>query len=89
MWAGLLRLPPLRWPLTAPPPVSSLQTDPVPNVRFNAAKVLERLAPLVDAPLVDAQLRPCLAALADDGDTDVRFFAARALAAFEEAAAMN
>lgn len=72
-----------------PPLAHCLQHDGVPNVRFNAAKVLERIIPLLDASLVDAQIKPCLAALLADDDGDVRFFAARASTFCDGAAAMS
>ena len=53
----------------------------VPNIKFNVAKMLERLVPLVDAAVAERAIRPCLLELAEDADTDVRFFANQALAA--------
>jgi len=53
----------------------------VPNIKFNVAKMLERLVPLVDAAVAKRAIRPCLLELAEDADTDVRFFAHQALAA--------
>ena len=53
--------------------------DAVPNVRFNAAKVLEKIAPLVDSAVVEKIIKPCLSGMTGDGDADVQFFAARAL----------
>lgn len=61
----------------------------MPNVRFNAAKVLEKLAPLVDARMVDGTIKPFLAGMAGDADADVRFFAAKALAACDGATEMK
>ena len=56
--------------------------DRVPNVRFNAAKVLQQLAALSDPPAVSQTIRPTLQELASgDTDTDVRFYSAAALAA--------
>ena len=59
--------------------MSSWVQDRVPNIKFNVAKMLERLAPLVDAPLVDQAIKPCLVELGGDSDQDVRFFAGKAL----------
>lgn len=53
----------------------------MPNIKFNVAKMLERLVPLVDAAVAERAIRPCLLELAEDPDTDVRFFAHHALAA--------
>ena len=51
------------------------------------AKQLQALAPLVDAGVVSACVRPCLQSLVADPDADVRFFASRALAACDGVAA--
>jgi len=63
--------------------------DKVPNVRFNSAKVLERLAPFVDGPVLEGKVKPVLKTMAGDPDTDVRFFAAKALAACDQATFMR
>ena len=52
----------------------------VPNIKFNVAKMLERLNPLVDASVVEHTIKPCLLELNEDADTDVRFYAQQALA---------
>ena len=52
----------------------------VPNIKFNVAKMLERLIPLVDASVVEHTIKPCLLELNEDSDTDVRFYAKQALA---------
>ncbi|RMZ53178.1 hypothetical protein APUTEX25_005167 [Auxenochlorella protothecoides] len=70
------------------PTVVERAKDRVPNVRFNAAQLLERLAGLVDPPVVDQVIKPVLAELAADRDADVRFFATHALAACDDLAAM-
>lgn len=54
--------------------------DRVPNVKFNAAKILQQLAALSDPPAVNQTIRPCLAELVTDKDSDVRFFAQSSLA---------
>ena len=53
----------------------------VPNIRFNVAKMLERLVPLLEAQVMDQTVRPVLQELKEDPDTDVRFYAGQALAA--------
>ena len=59
----------------------SFTTDPVPNLRFNLAKALELLVPLVSDPTVAAgAIRSSLTTLLGDRDDDVRFYARRALA---------
>uniref|UniRef100_M4BXL3 Phosphatase PP2A regulatory subunit A/Splicing factor 3B subunit 1-like HEAT repeat domain-containing protein n=1 Tax=Hyaloperonospora arabidopsidis (strain Emoy2) TaxID=559515 RepID=M4BXL3_HYAAE len=56
-----------------------LAQDPVPNIRFNVAKTLEVLGSKVDAEARMNTIAPCLGVLLQDGDTDVVFFAQRAL----------
>jgi len=64
------------------PVTLSLVNDPIPNIRFNVAKALERMIPSL-APthkaVLDQQVKPALERLAADQDPDVRFFAAQAL----------
>jgi serine/threonine-protein phosphatase 2A regulatory subunit A len=48
-------------------------------VKFNVAKTLERMAPLVDRGVVDSTIKPALRELTEDGDADVRFYAGQAL----------
>jgi len=54
--------------------------DPVPNVRFNAAKTLRTLVPLLEPATVQERVRPCLAVMQDDTDSDVSYYAAQGLA---------
>merc|ERR1719198_2044886 len=56
-----------------------MTTDPVPNVRFNAAKTLHQLMPLLNDHLVVHRVKPCLATMAKDPDQDVHYFASHAL----------
>jgi len=55
--------------------------DSIPNIRFNAAKAMERLAGKIDGATRVATVRPMLMALAGDAEDDVKFYATRALAA--------
>ena len=57
--------------------------DPVPNVRFNAAKAIARLAAAgkFEAAAVVAAVRPVITTLVTDRDRDVRFFAQKAITA--------
>ena len=48
-------------------------------MKFNVAKMLEKMAPLLDRSAVDATIKPALRELAEDPDADVRFYAAQAL----------
>lgn len=51
----------------------------VPNVKFNVAKMLERIVPLLERPVVELSVKPALSELCEDGDMDVRFYARQAL----------
>jgi serine/threonine-protein phosphatase 2A regulatory subunit A len=63
--------------------VHSAQNDRIPNVRFNSAKVLQNLVPSTDKSLLNKVIKPCLMQLKDDDDSDVRYFAIKALVACE------
>ena len=52
----------------------------VPNIRFNVAKMLERLVPLLEAQVMEQTVRAVLQELSEDPDSDVRFYASQALA---------
>ncbi|KAG1410945.1 hypothetical protein G6F57_023884 [Rhizopus arrhizus] len=61
-----------------------MSKDPIPNIRFNVAKSLESLIPLLKkdpntGELVNSSVKPTLEKLCTDQDGDVRFFATRAL----------
>jgi hypothetical protein len=51
--------------------------------RFNVARILGKLAPLLDPAVADHTVRPCILELSEDEDGDVRFFAGQALLACE------
>ncbi len=55
----------------------------VPNVKFNAAKMMAKVAPLLERQVVDRYVKPALTDLCEDKDIDVRFYAREALAACE------
>lgn len=61
------------------PVVLAASKDRVPNVKFNVAKILQTVAPLVEPSVLEATVKPCLQELAEDGDTDVRYYARQAL----------
>jgi len=61
------------------PLVMRLGSDVVPNVRFNVAKTLQALIPLLGASVVQSQIKPRLIQLAEDNDSDVQYFANQAL----------
>ncbi|KAL0814485.1 hypothetical protein Bca101_070928 [Brassica carinata] len=60
--------------------------DRVPNVKFNVAKLLQSLIPLVDQSVVEKTIRQCLVDLSEDPDVDVRYFANQALRSIDGAA---
>ncbi|KAI1291508.1 40S ribosomal protein S3 [Mortierella claussenii] len=69
------------------PTVTNLVADPIPNIRFNVAKSIEALIPVLQQnpdtrPLVEQQLKPALVKLSEDTDNDVRFFSQKAILAF-------
>jgi serine/threonine-protein phosphatase 2A regulatory subunit A len=66
------------------PIVLSLADDTIPNIRFNVAKTLEALVPLLKqsadtADDIDDKVTPVLNKLGDDTDSDVRYFTHKAL----------
>jgi len=58
--------------------MQQLSTDPVPNVRFNVAKTLQKISGVFDHKFMTAEVKPLLAHLAEDKEFDVRFFAGEA-----------
>jgi serine/threonine-protein phosphatase 2A regulatory subunit A len=61
----------------------ALCNDPIPNIRFNAAKALEAIVPGVaaQAPAVaEEKIRPMLGKMVQDADQEVRYYAGRAVA---------
>ncbi|KAG4918701.1 hypothetical protein JHK85_056982 [Glycine max] len=65
------------------PVVLAASKDRVPNIKFNVAKVLESIFPIVDQSVVEKTIRPCLVELSEDPDVDVRFFSNQALQAID------
>ena len=67
------------------PALIQLQSDPIPNIRFNVAKSLEVIIPLLKAAdqkvIVNEKIKPSLSKLHEDLDGDVRYYAQRALLA--------
>ncbi|MED6131988.1 hypothetical protein PIB30_015139 [Stylosanthes scabra] len=61
------------------PVVITASKDRVPNIKFNVAKVLQAIFPIVDQSVVEKTIRPCLVELSEDPDVDVRFFSNQAL----------
>lgn len=65
------------------PACTAAALDPVPNTRFVAARVLKALKPVVQPQQVEQLVLPCLKALLQDTDADVRFFAEQSLVDYE------
>mmetsp|Transcript_45033 Transcript_45033/g.133086 ORF Transcript_45033/g.133086 Transcript_45033/m.133086 type:complete len:586 (-) Transcript_45033:284-2041(-) len=61
------------------PVVLNMQRDSVPNIRFNVAKTLQALVGELAPDVVASSVKPCLLALCDDADKDVRYYATQAL----------
>ena len=71
--------------------IAGLVDDPIPNIRFNVAKALESLIPILEektkgeseteplSKFLDKEVQPVLAKLSTDVDADVRYFATRAM----------
>jgi serine/threonine-protein phosphatase 2A regulatory subunit A len=76
------------------PLLLEMATDPVPNIRFNVAKSLSTLGPVIwtgpfASTVYDQQVHPILTVLQDDSDRDVRFYANKAAHTLEEARTSN
>jgi len=61
------------------PCVLGMAGDAVANVRFNVAKTLQKLGPVLDQTSIQQQVKPCLEKLRQDADMDVQYFAQEAL----------
>jgi serine/threonine-protein phosphatase 2A regulatory subunit A len=63
----------------------NLSSDPIPNIRFNVAKSLEQIIPVMkkgqQVQVINEGIKPTLMKLNEDQDQDVRYFAHRALLA--------
>jgi serine/threonine-protein phosphatase 2A regulatory subunit A len=57
-------------------------SDPVPNIRFVAAKILQDLQPILAEAQVEKEVVPCLRKLTEDVDVDVRYYSECSLQAF-------
>jgi len=62
-----------------PAVAEAARNDPVPNVRFNAAKVFQDISSKVSPSSLNNVIRPCLVDLQSDSDVDVRYFASQGL----------
>eukprot|EP00889_Picochlorum_renovo_P007870 jgi/Picre1/34900/NNA_002366.t1 len=50
--------------------VKSAQQDPIPNVRFNAAKVFEQISTSLEPTVLTTVVQPCLTEMKNDSDSD-------------------
>ena len=66
------------------PTVLSLMADRVSNVRFNVAKTLKKIGPLVERSVLKSKVLDCLENLQHDIDGDVAYFAKDSFAALEK-----
>jgi serine/threonine-protein phosphatase 2A regulatory subunit A len=67
------------------PLLCTLASDKVANVRFNTAKALQKLAPIVAAATAESTVVPLLETMAQDRDGDVKHFAEAALQSYNQA----
>ena len=61
------------------PLILEMASDAVPNIRFNVAKALFRIAEPCGESVYKQQIRPVISVLTEDPDRDVRFFAEKSL----------
>jgi len=64
------------------PVVCSSVSDPIPNIRFNVAKTLEKMIPYLlpkQKKVVEEQIKAALEKMSQDTDQDVRYYANHAL----------
>nr|CAB3479603.1 unnamed protein product [Digitaria exilis] len=70
--------------LLAPVMGADITCQQVPNMKFNVAKVLQSLVPILDQSVVEKTVKPCLVELSEDPDVDVRYYANQALQACDQ-----
>uniref|UniRef100_A0A669B9S6 Protein phosphatase 2, regulatory subunit A, beta a n=1 Tax=Oreochromis niloticus TaxID=8128 RepID=A0A669B9S6_ORENI len=61
------------------PVVLKMSNDQVANVRFNVAKSLQKIGPILDSNALQTEVKPVLEKLASDTDMDVKYFAQEAI----------
>jgi len=61
------------------PTVTQMASDGVANVRFNVAKTLQKIGPVLERGTMSALIGPVLDKLKEDQDVDVRYFANEAI----------
>ncbi|PSN41046.1 Serine/threonine-protein phosphatase 2A 65 kDa regulatory subunit A alpha isoform [Blattella germanica] len=62
------------------PTVLTMANDNVANVRFNVAKTLQKIGPVLEPSCIQTQVKPVLDKLNVDTDVDVKYFASEAIA---------
>uniref|UniRef100_A0A665UMV2 Serine/threonine-protein phosphatase 2A 65 kDa regulatory subunit A beta isoform n=1 Tax=Echeneis naucrates TaxID=173247 RepID=A0A665UMV2_ECHNA len=60
-------------------PHQVMSNDQVANVRFNVAKSLQKIGPVLDSNALQTEVKPVLEKLASDTDMDVKYFAQEAI----------
>ncbi|XP_072125791.1 serine/threonine-protein phosphatase 2A 65 kDa regulatory subunit A beta isoform-like [Mobula birostris] len=63
------------------PTVLQMAGDQVANIRFNVAKTLQKIGPVLDASTLQNEFKPILEKLGQDQDMDVKYFAQEAMTA--------
>uniref|UniRef100_A0A8I5Y968 Protein phosphatase 2 scaffold subunit A beta n=1 Tax=Rattus norvegicus TaxID=10116 RepID=A0A8I5Y968_RAT len=61
------------------PIVLKMAGDQVANVRFNVAKSLQKIGPILDTNALQGEVKPVLQKLGQDEDMDVKYFAQEAI----------
>uniref|UniRef100_A0A5F9D2S5 Mannosyltransferase n=1 Tax=Oryctolagus cuniculus TaxID=9986 RepID=A0A5F9D2S5_RABIT len=61
------------------PIVLKMAGDQVANVRFNVAKSLQKIGPILDTAALQGEVKPVLQKLGQDEDMDVKYFAQEAI----------
>ncbi|XP_072907513.1 serine/threonine-protein phosphatase 2A 65 kDa regulatory subunit A beta isoform-like [Hemitrygon akajei] len=61
------------------PMVLQMAGDKVANIRFNVAKTLKKIGPVLDADTLQNEVKPILGKLSQDQDMDVKYFAQEAM----------
>ncbi|XP_072125766.1 serine/threonine-protein phosphatase 2A 65 kDa regulatory subunit A beta isoform-like [Mobula birostris] len=61
------------------PTVLQMAGDQVANIRFNVAKSLQKIGPVLDASTLQNEFKPILEKLGQDQDMDVKYFAQEAM----------
>ncbi|XP_072125734.1 serine/threonine-protein phosphatase 2A 65 kDa regulatory subunit A beta isoform-like [Mobula birostris] len=61
------------------PTVLQMAGDQVANIRFNVAKTLQKIGPVLDASTLQNEFKPILEKLGQDQDMDVKYFAQEAM----------